>query len=517
MILGIRFLTGYYVARDLTLQQAEWPTQSARVFMAMAATHFETGADPAEREALLWLESQPAPQIFASLARFRSTVETYVPVNDQHGGILKRPRQSRSFPAVRPDNDSVYLFWNNEPDTEVRSAIERLCAKVTRIGHSSSLTQMWVSDATEAPAPNWQPTETNPHLSLRVPERGLLQYLEQSFNGKAIEEYFLLTEKLTLAKGAGKTALKNQIKQIFGDEVPQPTRPIVNTWRGYQDLELSKSAAGSACSGGPFDPEFIVLARFEGRSLGLESTLQLTLALRSALLTVCPKPQPEWLTGHAPDGSPSKHPHMAFFPLPFVGTPHADGHIMGLGIALPNNLIGENRPNEQAFRESIGPLFFNPTTRSPRELKLWKETKDAGEKAWLWELQRELRQDPPLSLKASTWAGPSDCWASVTPVVLHHYPNKAKAEDVERILRDAFKSALLPDPESIQVSVVSAHTGAGSLRDVPAFTEGSGLTRYSTHVVATFPHKVTGPMLVGRGRFRGYGLFRPLNRKEAAR
>ena len=46
MILGIRYLTGYAVATDLAQRRAEWPPHPARIFMAMAAAHFETGADP---------------------------------------------------------------------------------------------------------------------------------------------------------------------------------------------------------------------------------------------------------------------------------------------------------------------------------------------------------------------------------------------------------------------------------------------------------------------------------------
>jgi CRISPR-associated protein Csb2 len=101
-------------------------------------------------------------------------------------------------------------------------------------------------------------------------------------------------------------------------------------------------------------------------------------------------------------------------------------------------------------------------------------------------------------------------------VVLHHFPKKGSSGDIERILREAFKSALLPQPESIEISLASAHAGAGSIRDVPAFAEGDGFTRYSTHVVATFAEPVTGPLLVGRGRFRGYGLFRPFPRRGSS-
>jgi CRISPR-associated protein Csb2 len=53
--LGIRYLTKYAVATNLARQPAEWPPHPGRIFMAMAASHFESGADAEERTALEWL------------------------------------------------------------------------------------------------------------------------------------------------------------------------------------------------------------------------------------------------------------------------------------------------------------------------------------------------------------------------------------------------------------------------------------------------------------------------------
>jgi CRISPR-associated protein Csb2 len=508
MVLGVRYLTGYAVATDISRQRAEWPPHPARIFMAMAAAHFETGGDLLERKALEWLEREPAPQFFASEAQHRSIVESYVPVNDHHGGVLRRQKQARGFPRVRPDEDSVYLFWDSEPEIPIRESIERLCAKVTRIGHSSSLAQMWISDAGTAREANWIPDEAKTSERLRVVERGFLEYLEKSFNSAAIEEYFQLTEELAQAKGKAKVSFKTMIKERFGDSIPQAARPLVASWNSYRCLTASTGTAKKLEVLGPFDPGFIVLSKGDGAALGLESTLQLTAALRNAAMKAAPNPPPEWLSGHASNGSPSVHPHAAFFPLPYIGSQHADGHVMGLGIAIPRELAGETGSREEALRTCLGPLFFDPKSGAPRELRLWKD------KVWRWHLERETRERPPQTLRRATWMGPADRWGSVTPLVLHHYPKKGRVEDIERIVREGFRSALLPEPETIRLSSVSAHTGAGHAMSLPFFEEGGpGLSKYQTHVVATFRENVSGPMLVGRGRFRGYGLFRPLRRE----
>jgi len=55
------------------------------------------------------------------------------------------------------------------------------------------------------------------------------------------------------------------------------------------------------------------------------------------------------------------------------------------------------------------------------------------------------------------------------------------------------------------------HKGAAHIRQMPMFEDqGSGLCRYQVHVVLEFAEPVGGPLLIGRGRYRGYGLCRPL-------
>ena len=87
-----------------------------------------------------------------------------------------------------------------------------------------------------------------------------------------------------------------------------------------------------------FDPCIIVLG-IKGRQVSLPSTLELTAALRGLLMSACPEqPPPEWFSGHRPHGTATSVPHLALIPLPFVGSQHADGRIMGLALVLPRGL-----------------------------------------------------------------------------------------------------------------------------------------------------------------------------------
>ena len=80
-VLGIEYLNRWAMAAADGAQKemAEWPPHPDRVFMALASAWFETGKDPAEGEALRWLETLCPPSIAASDYKARSSVVSYVP------------------------------------------------------------------------------------------------------------------------------------------------------------------------------------------------------------------------------------------------------------------------------------------------------------------------------------------------------------------------------------------------------------------------------------------------------
>jgi CRISPR-associated protein Csb2 len=473
--------------------------------MAMAATYFETRGNEQERDALEWLEQAGAPAVKASDHMPRTFVETYVPVNDKldpGSGAGLRTRQRRSFPTTRPERDCVYLIWNSEVPEHLRGPLEGLCNKVTRIGHSASLVQMWLADRTEGPDPEWRPDDTDSERQMRIAKPGTLAYLQETFNQEAAERFQQFSEALEMAKGKEKSRLKREIAENFPQGAPEVVRPQLARWQGYK--RIGGQRAEEAVQSGPFDRDLIILTKEDGRALGLETTLQLTSALRNAAMKAAGEDIPEWLSGHQANGDPTLKPHAAFFPLPFVGAKYADGHVMGLAIAIPRGLDGRGQSKVAVLRRVIGPLLFRETG-ADRIIRLWRSN------TWEWRLEREKRDYPPVTLRVKTWTGPSREWASVTPVVLHHYPKRNREDDVRRILLQAFESAGLPQPAQMRVQPVSIFEGAGHARSMPEFTDGAeNLCRYQVHIIVEFPVLVQGPVLVGRGRYRGYGILRPI-------
>ncbi len=547
--LGIDFITGVAVMTDAaSREKAEWPPHPARVFMALVAAHHESKPLPEdghdaeaawvhERAALEWLERQGAPQMSWPEASPRDVVKVYVPVNDagvpQNAARVKesemraalgvmpdqRSRQERTFPAVHINgegpNRHVYFYWQNAtPPTEIVAAFTGLTRKVTRIGHSSSLALVWVSEIDDAPSPSYKPnanaTKTRQGVPLRIPVPGFLAELDRCFNAGEIDDFFDLSAailtKTGAAKDQAKTAFEDRFATAWSRNVSAPVRlrPSPGRTAHYSRVDEGKPLVVLSS----FDSELLVLTKQEGPVLGLESTAALTAALRGYLLQAG-EDKPEWFTGHSAPGLPSTGGHIALLPLAFVGAEHADGHILGLAVAFPRAIPAADRA--ACLR---GRLFGSSGDDLEPELQMGN--------LGTWTLRREERSLPPLALRSATWCEPSSVWASVTPVVLDRHPKHdqqtERAQWRDEVVASVAQSCVrqgLPKPELIDVDKTSWHRGAPRSRPGPSgmpWLPGKKGTppRQQVHVLIQFPCEVQGPLLLGAGRFRGYGLCKPL-------
>ena len=292
--------------------------------------------------------------------------------------------------------------------------------------------------------------------------------------------------------------LKAKLEGGFPDGEPRkPARPAAGRWQGYA---RPRPAEREAAPHSVFDPRVVVLA-IQGRRVSLPATLKLTAALRGLLMRECPlQPPPEWFSGHRSDGKPTVAPHMALAPLPFVGAPHADGRIIGLALILPRELNpGEAGP-------VLNPILHEPATGLPRAHRLF-------DGQWLeCTMELDSRERPPVNLNPQTWTSCSRTWASVTPVVLNrHFDGKDRWERAAESVKDACRHIGLPRPAEVLLHPVSSVEGVPHAREFPRLIRKRDNGRQShAHAVIVFDAPVTGPVLVGAGRFRGYGLCRPM-------
>ncbi|MBM3881897.1 MAG: type I-U CRISPR-associated protein Cas5/Cas6 [Verrucomicrobia bacterium] len=561
LTLGIRYLTGVAVGSHGEHGRVEWPPHSARVFMAMVAAHYQTGAEAAEREALEWLEKQAPPEIHAPDAEPCRVVTQYVPVNDDRsqffrdsntkkfkfyqeipGISLRRNRQDRTFARASLAEDIVMLHWPAaEPTQPVRDALAALCRKVTRIGHSSSLVQMWLADAIPAGLKRWfADDERGTHL-FRVPREGTLkEVLDASFNGAAVARYCELrvaeeeaetaselaakAHAVAKAEGATKEAKKaarlaadaakvaaSAAKQAReaefpGDSKPRQDRPRISTYASYvraEEATDTPAAAGSLCS-----PHLAVftLEREDGpyRSLDLTCTLALTDRWREAMASHACDLSPEaqsLLTGHAPDRSPLQTAHVAFVPLGFVGHPHATGHLPGIALALPDETLMPPEIRRDVLRVAS---------------RVCKEGLKLG-RLGAWKLAPSTMARPLDTLRPATWtAHPEGAmqWSTVTPIAYDHHPKaKGKAEylaEVAAMIAAGCERIGLAHPREAIPTPVSAHLGTPPAHAFPRLRRKDGSERRHTHAILIFDEPVRGPVIIGAGRYRGYGLCRPM-------
>ena len=495
--LAVRYLSGRSVAtRPADREGSEWPPHPDRLFMALVAAWGGTGRAREEEQVLGWLETLPPPGLVASEAQERTAVVAYVPVNDvamprlnpKRGasnaqvaaGLSLLPesrlRQARHFPTVRCLDDIVFFLWRTSAEPEQIAVLNRLAAKVTYVGHSSSPVQCWALVGNEAAAlePTWVPAQgPQGRIRLRVPTAGRFADLCARFE-------------------AGQ-------------------RPTSGIWVAYERPQPpSPPEQRHTC----FDPSLIVLRQSGGRRFGLETTLVLTRALRDCLIKLWSQTKvgasvPEWLSGHAPDGKPSQRDHAAFVPLSDVGHEHAAARLLGLGIVMPRILSSDEASG------GFGGILWESVTGEPRSIRL--VLGDLG----VCELEVEDRPDRPVALAPETWTGlgrlPSRRWATVTPICFNRHPKGKQGEiEVENDIAAAGErlglGGLVEDVVAVPVSMFIGCPTAGSF---PNLQRKSGGNIRHTHAIITFKEPVIGPVLLGAGRYRGYGLCRPLHSNEA--
>lgn len=546
LAIEVAFLTGRYVATAYNTRTAcEWPPHPARLFSALVATHFAADDTTipnrsAERAILEWIERQGPPSILASEATPREVVTVFVPVNDaaltdvddearrldetraalnnaetsrdaravskcaanvkKADATLKRAiaratevpsrslhskygqrvlpehrvRQPRTFPSVTPKDPCVTYVWADAaPTEEQRTSLDGLLRRVVRLGHSSSLVSVRLVD--EPGPPTWRPTIDGKE-TLRVVEPGQLAALERAFERH------------------------REVEPRVMPSVPQPY--------AREDLEAVHPPLESL-----FSDDWLVLRRVEGPFFPMTATAGLARAVRKTLMSYADDPIPEVLSGHTPDGRPSRQAHLAIVPLPFVGHEHASGAVLGIALVLPRAASASDRRAvysavarwEQKYRQEDED---NPSVKL-----------NLGASGELY-LERIEWGSVQASLRSRVWCGPANVWYSVTPVALDRNPGDLRSRDPSKqaeatdeavdIICRACERIDLRHPKYVEILPAAPWAGATKTRHYPPYPGDAGRTqRVLTHVRLEFDHRVNGPILLGAGRYLGLGLFRP--------
>jgi CRISPR-associated protein Csb2 len=204
------------------------------------------------------------------------------------------------------------------------------------------------------------------------------------------------------------------------------------------------------------------------------------------------------LSGHDAEGAPLRDAHLAFLPLAFVGHEHADGHLLGMALVLPREVSGGCRRDVLRVISRV------------RGLKLGRLGR--------WRVSVITESRPPMNLRAEVWtAHPRGAmhWSTVTPVAFDHHPkSRERAEhqsQVAAMIGQCCDRIGLPPPREVVLTAVSAHFGAPPAHEFPRLRRKDGTERRHSHAILVFDKPVCGPILLGAGRYRGYGVCRPMD------
>lgn len=398
-----------------------------------------------------------------------------------------RGRQPRTFPSLALPDPVVHLCWPCNAVPTHQPALDRLAARLVRVGHSSSFVHArWVA---HAPEPSWIPHERG-ELLLRVVSPGQFARLSDEYQRhKGIEPRVL--------------PFRAQRYRAVGD-LPAAEPDDVRHF-GHRD--------------------WIILKRIGGPSLPLTRTVDVATAVRGALMRHADQPVAELISGHAQDGQPSRNPHLAILSLAHVGHHHADGAVKGIALLLPRALDDTGR---RPVLRALGRWETQARKESGEAAEDVPTLKLGLRDGLVLEVQRQVWGDPGLAaLREATWCAAATEWMSVTPVALDRNPgNLRHADPVKR--EAAFRAAAesiatacvnvgLPQPEAVTVLPSGTWSGGAKAAHFPAYPQEPGkLQRVKVHARIRFARALKGPVLLGAGRFQGLGLFRPVPQEDAS-
>ena len=380
-----------------------------------------------------------------------------------------RTRQVRTFPVVIPETPIFAFLWPGADPSPHRAALQRLCARVTRLGHSSSLVRCSVVDRDLTPT--LVPSDEG-DVVLRVVGPGQLDRLDRAF----AHHQGVLSRVL-------------------------PARP-----RRYRSVTTVTAPAPKAES--VFSTDWVLFERVGGSRPVASRTTDLARALRDALIELHGSQNlPATLSGHAKTG-PTQQPHVAFVPLPFVGNEYADGALMGCALVLPCELSKSDRELllrlvakwEKERSNQRGDLTLASGTLPPVIVR---------------------RVEAKAALNPARWCRVSTRFVTATPIALDRNPGKLcsnqagtarkAALEAQQSISDACLRVVGARPSSVEVSLAPLLPGAQHVRHFLPWPGRPGrIPRVRVHADIRFETRVRGPLLLGAGRYFGLGLCLPV-------
>ena len=442
------------------LSRGEWPPAPSRLLAAMVAAdgtgercRFTDGHE------LEFLEQAGPPIIYADPDPHHQALQTrYVVLHT--GGPEKKTHQeyvARSGVAVHPGvrvatryNHVTYIWETSDAPPETIEALRLRAARIGYLGTADSPVRVRV--ITDRPDQMAEKTaftpDSNGDVWINVPKEGHLQILDELYNAWS-------------AQGAA---------------IGRSQYPALRNLVAYRHPSVGGQTRNSK--------EILIWLRLQtsvsGRKIGILTTL-----FKKAVLEqhqqIHGEP-PSILHGH---GFKEKGYEIArFLALPNVGYRHSDGRIHGLAVWLPpgrdSMIYRRIRDAVQAIQKLVG--FGIDVDVVP-----WEE----GESS-------------PYAANPNRWTSKSRRWVTAIPAIHERYTSLTLDEVARWCIH-----AGLPKPTSFRSSRHPLIHRGLSLSPVEVHRPGRPSLPYS-HIELIFAEPVLGPVVIGSGRSRGFGLCLPV-------
>ena len=457
------FPSGKYIAAQHDAgSKPEWPPHPARAFSALVAAAYNltretspgaTDLPESYRLALEWVESAKPPAIWCPEADLVEAPISYVPVNDAKSRFNSK-KKSHPIHAIRQPRHfpSANLLGHATVGFGWEQSPNKSAIKI--LGDiASRVTRLGTSHSFAIARVETVAPESPAAFA---PSVASAVFLRVPMSGRLAE----LDKQYALA---GQSSVRR----------PAPAfEPIA----GYKRVSDSTSSFVES------QYETIVL-RLKGISWYAADSVSLARAVRAAVMSVLGDAAPPAVHGHDPTIA-----HVGWLPLPDVGHPHAKGRIVGIAILIPRLISSTDRGL------ILAALTKMPFVRVPRGRQVLLSTLRPGEPV-------------PIALRHETWCRSSHIFESVTPIILDRPPKRKSPDAMNSAAADSIVNAGYPVPKFVKTSFDSRFTGAPSAHEVR-----SKIPR--CHVCVQFEYPLHGPLLAGRLRHFGIGVFRPVDEAE---
>lgn len=513
LLLSIRFHDGRYHGTG------DWPPSPARLFQALVAAVAKPTLDDASREAMAWLEDLDAPIIAAPAAiQGQPHFKLFMPNNDldAKGGDIRRVAEIRSATKhIRPrlfDASMPLLYvWRFEGDDAHAKKIIGIADGLYQLGRGVDMAWAVGEVLDEAAAverlENYpggvyhpdRPAQSNDGIKLDCPQNGSLNSLIERHKAGAVR--FRHVKEGRTARTEFANAPRPRFRSVAYNS---PSTRLL--------LDLRRTAAPNS----PFAPwplkriaELVKVIR-DGTADRLADALP---GKKEVVERV-------FIGRDAKDAD--KVLRLRIVPLPSIGFEYADRGIRRVLVDIP--------PNCPIPAKDIAWAF------SGLEVVAMDVNEETGE--ILSDPVELVRADDGAMLRhygTGENAISSRLWRSVTPLALP-YASRRRIDPPRRreLTMDVAKQASerLTEQQRACHSVAQALRHSGLRHSIvgmrvqrepfeakgqraETFAEGTRFSKHQLwHVELAFAETVSGPLVLGNGRYAGLGLMAPVRQVE---